>query len=130
VVIVDQTSSNTFTSSVPHRFRDLSETSHTYLHFGVQTASAAVPRAIDLDSVFVSQAPLPVTLINPLKGASTFSFSFLSQTGMTHTAQYLGDLAATNWTALTTVAGDGTTKIITHTNPPAAPTFYRVRTSP
>jgi hypothetical protein len=130
VVIVDQTSSNTFTSSVPHRFRDLSDTSHTFLHFGVQTAASTVPRAIDLDSVYVTQGPLAVTLLNPHFSGANFSFSFLSQTGMTHTAQHLGDLATTNWSVLTTLAGDGTTKIITHTNPPAAPTYYRVRTSP
>ena len=44
VSIVDNTSSASFTSSAPHRFRDLADTSHNFLHFGIQAAVGTTPR--------------------------------------------------------------------------------------
>ena len=36
-------------------------------------------------------------------------------------------LTSTNWGTLTTIAGDGTTNMVTHVNPPAGGLFYRVK---
>jgi hypothetical protein len=127
--IVDETSSITFTSSVPHRFRDVLSASFSYLHFGVQAAAAATPRPFDLDSVALAQAAAEVTLINPVRAGSQFSFSFVSVGGNTHVAQYTASLASPSWVNLQTVPGDGTLKTITHTNPPSDTLFYRVKSS-
>ena len=131
VTIVDQTTSNSFSSAAPHAFRALgaTATNYTFLHFGTETTSATQPRPIDLDSVFISQAALPVTLFNPVRSGSTFSFSFVSQTGANHTAQYSSDFSSTNWSPLGTFAGTGQQMTVTHTNPPAAALFYRVKSA-
>jgi hypothetical protein len=129
--IVDETSSITFTSSVPHRFRDLTDTSFTYLHFGVQAAASTTPRAFDLDSVSVAQAAAQVTLINPNRAGANFAFSFISVGSNTHVAQYTDSLTNMNWTDLKTIAGDGTLKTVIHTNPAPGELYYRVKsTSP
>lgn len=128
VAIEDQTSSATFRSTAPHKFRatGVTATSHNFLHFGVQSTAAATLRPVDLDSVSISQAAYPVNLISPVHTGATFSFSFSSQPGVQHLAQYKSDLVGTGWTTLETVAGDGTLKTVTHTNPPAGPLWYRV----
>jgi hypothetical protein len=129
--IVDETSSTTFTSSAPHRFRDLVDTNFSYLHFGVQTAGTATPRPFDLDSVSLAQAAAQVTLINPVSAGSLFSFSFISLGSNTHVAQYAASLANPTWTDLQTIPGDGTLKTVTHTNPPSSALYYRIKsTSP
>jgi hypothetical protein len=128
--LVNNTSNVTFTSSAPHKFRDLVGTGHTLLHFGAMTAAAATPRPFDLDSVFITQATLPVTLVNPVRNGNLFSFSFQSQAGVNHTALYNNNISVNSWTPLTTVPGDGSIKSITHTNPPADALFYRVSSSP
>jgi hypothetical protein len=128
---VDETSSLTFSSSVPHGFRDVGDTSFPYLHFGVQTASSTTPRAFDLDSVSIAQAVSQVILINPVRAGSNFSFSFVSVGSNVHIAQYTASLSAPNWIDLETIPGDGTLKTVTHTNAPPGELFYRVRsTSP
>ncbi len=127
--IVDETSSLTFTSSVPHHFRDAASTNFPYLHFGVQAASAATPRAFDLDSVSVSQGAAQVTLLNPTRAGSNFSFSFLSVANNTHIAQYSANLTSPTWINLQTIPGNGTLKTVTHTNAPGDALFYRVQSS-
>jgi len=124
------TAGTNFTSSAPHKFRDVSDTAHTFLHFGVLASAAGTPRPFDLDSVSITQATVPVTLINPVRNGNQFSFSFQSQAGVNHTAQYLSNITLNNWTTLTTVPGDGSMKAITHTNPPGDALFYRITSSP
>jgi len=129
VKIVDQTSAASFTSTAPHRFRDVSDAPHTFLHFGAQVAVASTPRAVDLDSVSVVQAAMSVSLLNPVRSPGAFTFSFTSQTGATHIPEYATSPDSGSWTTLPTVPGDGTLKTVTHSNPPTGPLYYRVRTS-
>lgn len=128
VAIEDLTSSASFRSAAPHKYRaaGVTATSHTYLHFGVQANAAATTRPVDLDSVSISQAAYPVNLLAPTHTGTTFSFSFQSQPGVQHLAQYQSEITNPTWTTLETIAGDGTLKTVTHTNPPAGPLWYRV----
>jgi hypothetical protein len=41
--------------------------------------------------------------------------------------QHTAALGSANWTTLETIAGDGSLKTVTHTNPPAGGLFYRVK---
>ena len=91
----------------------------------------AVVQYGEVDNLVLRVAPEPLapqvtTLLNPQHGGTTFSFSFQSQAGINHVAQYKNDIAATIWTDLETIAGDGLAKTVTHTNPPAGPLFYRI----
>ena len=86
----------------------------------------------EVDNLVVRVAPeplvaVPATLLDPVHDGSSFSFSFLSQDGINYTAFYNGDLGSTNWTTLESIAGDGTMKTVTHTNAPAGPLYYKVR---
>jgi len=62
--IVDESTNNaSFTSSAPHKFRNLSAapTSFTYLHFGAQASTAASEvRPFDLDSVSITPWAGPI----------------------------------------------------------------------
>ena len=128
VAIVDQTSSAAFTSSTPLRFRDTNlEATHTFLHFGLQVTPTTDPRAFDMDSVFIAPAAGPVTLFNPNRSGANFSFSFESQNGINHISQFSGDLTASAWTSLVTNLGNGAVMTVTHTNVPAGPLYYRVK---
>jgi len=126
VAIMDETSSVSFTSSAPHKFRDLTDATHTFLHFGIQASSTDLVRSFDLDSVSVTQGTMGVTLLNPSRTASSFSFSFLSQNGASHVVEYKLDLGAVGWTLLETIPGDGTLKTVTHMNPPGDTVYYRI----
>jgi len=130
VAIQDLTTSASFQSAAPHKFRAaaVTATSHTYLHFGVQAAPATEPRALDLDSLEIIPAIQPVTLLDPARTGTTFSFSFVSQAGMQHVVKYTSNLASPNWTTLTTITGDGSLKQVAHPNSPDGPVFYRVVT--
>jgi hypothetical protein len=128
VKIADQTDSLSFASTAPHKFRDLTDATHTFLHFGGQASPATDVRAYEIDSVSVSQATIPVTLTNPGHNGANFSFSFQSQAGATHTARFKSDILSGIWTDLITIAGDGGMKTVTHTNAPAGPLFYQVKT--
>jgi hypothetical protein len=71
--IVDESTNNaSFTSSVPHKFRNLSAApdSFTYLHFGTQASSSSEVRPFDLDSVSITPwaGPIVVDLV-PESGA-------------------------------------------------------------
>lgn len=128
-IIVDQTGGNSFTSNVPHRFRDINPTNtHTFLHFGIQASSGTEARSFDLDSVFVTQAALSVTMLNPTRTGNTFSFSFVSQTGFNHAVQYRDSLSTGNWLPLETISGDGSTKVVTDINASPDTRYYRVIT--
>ncbi len=86
----------------------------------------------EVDNLVITAAPeplvaLPVTLLNPVHTGSTFSFSFQSSPGINHVVQHTAALGSANWTTLETIAGDGSLKTVTHTNPPAGGLFYRVK---
>lgn len=86
----------------------------------------------EVDNVVMSVMPeplaaVPVVLTNPTYSGGDFSFTFESRAGITHVAEYNADLMSTVWTTLETVIGDGSPKVVTHTNAPADPLFYRVR---
>jgi hypothetical protein len=72
-------------------------------------------------------AAVPVTLLSPASAGSTFSFSFVSLASINYLIQTNDTLTSTNWSTLQTIAGDGTLKTVTHTNPPAGMLFYRVK---
>jgi len=85
----------------------------------------------EVDNLVITAAPeplvaLPVTLLNPVHTGSPFSFSFQSSPGINYVVQQTAALGSANWTTLETIAGDGSLKTVTHTNPPAGGLFYRV----
>jgi hypothetical protein len=86
----------------------------------------------EVDNLVVKVAPefqvAPLQLLHPLRSGSTFAFSFPSAANLNYVAQYNSDLGTTNWTTLATLPGDGTVKMVTHTNAPAGASFYRVKT--
>lgn len=61
VKVLDETSSLSFQSSAPHRYRNLASPgdSHTNLHFGIQASTTAEPRPFDLDSVAITPWNVP-----------------------------------------------------------------------
>ena len=86
----------------------------------------------EVDNVVIKVSPeplvaLPVRLLSPAYSGSTFSFSFASLSGINYLVQTNDALTSANWATLTTIAGDGTTKTVTHINPPAGGLFYRVK---
>lgn len=102
------------------------------LRIGAIRSPLAAGQYGDVDNLVIKVAPeplvaLPVTLLNPVRSNSTFSFSFVSLAGIKYLAQTNNALNSTNWTTLESVTGDGTTKTVTHTNPPAEMLFYRVK---
>lgn len=62
VSITNETTSASFKSAAPHRFRNPASpgAEHTYLHFGLQTSAAAEVRSFDLDSVSITPWDGPV----------------------------------------------------------------------
>jgi hypothetical protein len=91
----------------------------------------AVVQYGEVDNVVIKVGPeplvaLPVRLLSPASTGSTFSFSFVSLAGINYLVQTNDTLTSTNWATLTTIAGDGATNTVTHTNPPAGMLFYRV----
>ncbi len=86
----------------------------------------------DVDNLVLRVRPeplvaLPVTLQDLVRAGSMFSFSFQSFAGVNYLAQYSGDLGAANWITLETLSGTGAELTVTHTNAPAGPLFYRVK---
>jgi len=133
VAITNETTSASFRSAAPHKFRaaGVTATSHTLLHFGVQASVATTPRAFDFGPVSITGTPPSplVTLKNPVFAGNVFSFSFQSQTGVSHVAKYSGDVTSPSWTSLVTNIGDGLLQTVSHTNPPPGQSFYRIDSS-
>ncbi len=73
VTITDETVGDSFSSALPHVFRDLdaTATSHTIVHFGVRASPDADLRAFDLDSVEVETAEQPPSMPIILKQPSS-----------------------------------------------------------
>ena len=67
------------------------------------------------------------TIVNVQHSASSFSFSFQSQNGVTYTVQYATSLEDNNWSTLETRTGDGTVLTVNDPVATAARRFYRVR---
>jgi uncharacterized delta-60 repeat protein len=65
-------------------------------------------------------------LFNPKRFSNRFEVSLVSQSGKNYTLQYVSSVSSTNWTSLSPVAGDGTTKTLSDLNPSATNRFYRV----
>lgn len=66
--------------------------------------------------------------INRIRQSNTkATLAFMTNTGLTYTVEYAGTLPADNWTALTTLSGDGTERIVSDSNATGPQRFYRVR---
>jgi hypothetical protein len=133
VAITNETTSDSFRSAAPHSFRaaNVTPTSHTMIHFGVQASATTTPRAFDFGPLTITgtpPAPL-VTLSNPALAGSVFSFSYQSVAGVSHVAKFSADIAASAWTSLVTNLGDGLLQTVSHTNPPPGQSFYRIESS-
>jgi hypothetical protein len=67
------------------------------------------------------------TIVNVQHSASSFSFSFQSQNGVTYTIQYQTSLEDNDWSTLETRSGDGTVLTVTDPVTTAARRFYRIQ---
>jgi hypothetical protein len=75
--------------------------------------------------VFTPAAPLQAT--SPMLANGVFSVRVTTKAGKNYALEYKDSLSTANWTALPTVAGDGTVKVLSD---PAATTprrFYRIK---
>lgn len=86
----------------------------------------------DIDNLSIRIAPepavaLPVTLTQPLRSTTAFSFAFQSAPDAHYRPQYTTALPPSGWTDLPMVVGTGAEITVTHPNPPPGPVFYRVR---
>ncbi|MBE0539841.1 MAG: hypothetical protein IH623_00440 [Verrucomicrobia bacterium] len=81
VAITNETSSASFRSGAPHRFRNLSAVgeAHTHLHFGVQGSAAAEVRGFDFDAVSIVAWPGPL-----LENVIPNAYAIHSPTGGIH----------------------------------------------
>jgi hypothetical protein len=130
VAITNETSDAWFTSAAAHRYRNLTVpgADHTYVHFGVQASPSDEIRPFDLDSVGITQATLPAILLDPQRSGGAFTFSFVSQSGVTHHAEYANEIPPLQWHPVQTIAGDGSVKSVTDSNATGTQRYYRVRT--
>jgi hypothetical protein len=71
---------------------------------------------------------LPVVLMNPVRTATDFMFSFATQSDCAYAVEAAGTLAPPGWTNVTTVPGTGGSITITNQNVPPGQQFYRVIT--
>ena len=76
---------------------------------------------------FVTSTASPVTILNPARTGGTTSFSFVTQSGHNHFVEFKNNLTDATWSALQTVAGNGSSTNITD-NAGGTTRFYRVRT--
>jgi len=74
---------------------------------------------------FFILVPAPGFLLSAQHAAGKVVLSFSTQAGVAYRVLYSSDLAAANWSLLTTVPGDGTTKSVTD-NTDASARFYKV----
>jgi hypothetical protein len=76
----------------------------------------------------LASAAAPVVLLNPGCSGSTATFSFQTQSAHTHYVEFKNNLTDPSWSALTTVAGNGSITNITDTTATNSSRLYRVRT--
>jgi len=67
------------------------------------------------------------TMISPSHTGNTSSFSYQSTAGLTNIVEFTDSLNPQNWQVLTTIAGDGSVKVVTDNAATASTRFYRVR---
>lgn len=85
--------------------------------------------AIAWSGTLVSSASLfPVTLVEPIRTATDFRFSFATQTGQSYVVQSSSSLSSPGWTDVTTVPGTGSMVTVTNAIEPTTQYFYRVIT--
>lgn len=65
-------------------------------------------------------------LFNPQKFSNQFVVSVATENGKNYSLQYKDSVSATNWTSLSPVAGNGTVKTFTNSNPSVSNRFYRI----
>jgi uncharacterized repeat protein (TIGR03803 family) len=63
-------------------------------------------------------------LFNPVWSGNVFSFQFNARSNVVYQPQFKSSLAETNWTALPSLTGQR--GVVTVTNLPTAPRFYRI----
>jgi hypothetical protein len=83
--------------------------------------------AIKAFQVVASPAALPVTILNPAHTGGSTTFSFLTQAGHTHYVEYKNAITDPTWSALTTIAGNGSSTNVTDNTTSGSARFYRVR---
>jgi len=66
-------------------------------------------------------------MISPSHTGNTSSFSYQSTAGLTNIVEFTDSLNPQNWQVLTTIAGDGSVKVVTDNAATASTRFYRVR---
>jgi len=71
--------------------------------------------------------PTPVAIINPSLNGAGFQFSFATEAGRSYTVQFSELVPAIDWQTLTSVAGTGTSAVVTDPASNHAQRFYRVR---
>jgi len=76
----------------------------------------------------ITSAAAAVTILNPVHAGSTTTFSFLTQSGLTHYVEYKNDLSDLTWSPLQTVGGNGSITNITDNTASGVQRFYQVRT--
>jgi hypothetical protein len=103
------------TNSVPARFGTNTLFSDRQSLFGGAGGSTSLlwyPGGVLAKITETGTGVLPVTLLNPQDIGVNFQFQFLSQNGFNHSILYRTNLVVGNWQTNSTVAGDGTVKII------------------
>jgi parallel beta-helix repeat protein len=89
----------------------------------------AIAAGSDHDVALLGQGPpvLQAAAMNPRRLGNAFALSLPTQSGRTYRLEFRDSLNQSNWSPLPLVAGNGTTKTLVDTNPPANQRFYRVR---
>jgi Bacterial Ig domain len=72
--------------------------------------------------------PMPVTIVNPMRSGSEFSFAFETEANRTYNVQYTISLAPPDWQSLTNFTGNGGSALIIDPAAGDAQRFYRVAT--
>jgi hypothetical protein len=102
------------------------------IYSGVLTAAqVAYLHAFPGQTAPTGASPVPVTLLNPMVSGAEITFSFVSESGHSHTVQYNTNLTTgTGWQTFSSIPGDGTTKDVSIPIPVngSHQAFFRVTT--
>lgn len=81
-------------------------------------------------TVSVTNSPsMAVTLRSPRMVSDDFVFSFLSQSGVAYSVQFVSSVPSTNWQTLTNLIGSGSEISVTNRFPGGPQRFYRVESN-
>ena len=100
----------------------------TYTCIGTPVCSSEYHASGVLAKITEGAAPLPVTLLNPLRSGGSFTFQFQSQSGFTHFVESRTNVALGPWIPRATVAGNGSLKTVFIQATNSTADFFRVRT--